>query len=52
MKLYQIFRSEGGWRVCGGVVNGGPIMELSLWYPTRRGAQCASNNKRRLKEKK
>ena len=47
MKLFTIFKSEGGYRVCGGIVLGCPVISLSPWYLTRRAAQCAANNMKR-----
>jgi len=35
----KMFRSEGGWRVCGGVWNGGPIIDQSPWFATREEAE-------------
>lgn len=50
MKLFEIFPSEGGYRVAGEIVNGGPVMNKSKWYATKRAAQCAANNMKRRKE--
>ena len=47
MKKNEVFKSEGGYRVAGAVVNGGPVMKESPWYATKRAAQCAANNKKR-----
>lgn len=49
MQLYDVFASEGGYRVAGEIVNGGPVISKSKWYPSKRAAQCASNNKKRIK---
>ena len=35
----KIFRSEGGFRVCGGVWAGGPIIKKSPWFATREEAE-------------
>lgn len=47
MSKYEVFKSEGGYRVCGSVCNGGPVMNCSPWYHTKRAATCAANNMRR-----
>jgi len=46
MKQYDVYEYRGGYRVALDVVAGAPVT-CSLWYPTRRGAQCAANNARR-----
>lgn len=35
----KVFRSEGGFRVCGGVHAGGPILSSSPWFATREEAE-------------
>ena len=40
MKQYDIFESEGGYRVAGDIHAGGPVMRLSPWRKTRRGAEA------------
>ena len=35
----KIFRSEGGFRVCGGVHAGGPTLSSSPWFATREEAE-------------
>ena len=35
----KVFRSEGGFRVCGGVWAGGPIIHQSPWFATREEAE-------------
>lgn len=35
----KIFASEGGFRVCGGVWAGGPIIKQSPWFATREEAE-------------
>lgn len=43
MKLYEIFKSEGGYRVCGGIwVDGNPIMGCSPYFATREEAEKAA----------
>lgn len=44
MKKYEVFQSEGGYRVARQIVNGGPVMNQSPWYETKRAATCAANN--------
>lgn len=38
----KVFRSEGGFRVCGGVWAGSPIIKQSPWFATREEAERAS----------
>lgn len=40
MKQYDIFESEGGYRVAGDIHAGGPVMRLSPWRKTRREAEA------------
>lgn len=40
MKQYDIFESEGGYRVAGDIHAGGPVMSASPWRKTRRGAEA------------
>ena len=47
MKKYEVFRSEGGYRVAGEICNGGPVMKKSPWYATKKAATCVSSNMRR-----
>lgn len=35
----KVFASEGGFRVCGGVWAGGPIIKQSPWFATREEAE-------------
>lgn len=39
MKKYDIFKSEGGFRVCGSVWNGEPVIDVSPWFPTIEQAE-------------
>lgn len=39
MKVYDVFRSEGGYRVCGAIWAGGPVIDSSPWFPTREEAE-------------
>lgn len=51
MNKYDVYKSEGGYRVAAELVNGGPVISYSLgkkWYETRRAAQCAANNAKRV----
>lgn len=47
----KVFASEGGFRVCGGVWAGGPIIKQSPWFATREEAEreAAAMLKRRAK---
>ena len=47
MTQYEVFKSEGGYRVAGEIVNGGPVMKKSPWYATKKSAICAANNMKR-----
>lgn len=40
MEIYDIFKSEGGYRVCGAVWGDGPIMKYSPWFETMEEAQA------------
>lgn len=42
MNKYDVFKSEGGFRVCGGVWAGGPIMAQSPWFATQAEAEAES----------
>lgn len=46
MKTYDIFISEGGYRVCGATWNDGPIMENSPWFETEEEAKAAAQEMR------
>jgi len=52
MKKFDVYKTEGGYRVAVAIVNGGPVVDSSLWYPTKRGAQCAANNMKRKDNKR
>lgn len=39
MERYDIFKSEGGFRVCGGTWAGGPVIDSSPWYATLEEAE-------------
>lgn len=41
MQKFEIFRSEGGYRVCYGVHAGSPILDQSPWFATRAEAEDA-----------
>ena len=45
MKQYDIFESEGGYRVAGALHAGWPVMRLSPWRKTRRGAEALRKKK-------
>lgn len=34
MKVFDIFKSEGGYRVCGDIWNGAPVLAQSPWFKT------------------
>lgn len=42
MEKYEVFKSEGGYRVCGAVWNNSPVMDKSPWYETKDGAESAA----------
>lgn len=42
MKKYDIFKSEGGYRVCGAVYLDEPILDLSPWFETTEEAEEAA----------
>lgn len=46
MKEYDIFKSEGGYRVCLGVYNDGPIMEHSPWFTDLSVAEAFARDKK------
>ena len=48
MKVYDIFASEGGFRVCGAVWAGGPVISASPWFKTREEAEVGV---RKMKQK-
>lgn len=50
MKLYEVFRSEGGYRVCGGLWNDNPIMDQCPWYETESLARDAAQSIRYKRE--
>jgi hypothetical protein len=39
MNRFEIFPSEGGFRVAGGVYYGNPVMSCSPWRKTRKAAE-------------
>ena len=39
MKPYDVFKSEGGYRVALSVYLGGPVMGNSPWFPTLEEAE-------------
>jgi len=39
MEKYDIFKSEGGFRVCGSAWNGEPVIDASPWFPTLEQAE-------------
>jgi hypothetical protein len=44
MKQYEIFASEGGYRIALHIVNGCPNISKAPWYATLRGARVALQN--------
>ena len=50
MKLYEVFKSEGGYRVCCGLWHGNPIMDQSPWYETEALARDAAQSIRYKRE--
>lgn len=51
MKKYDIFASEGGYRLCLGVWNDGPILDSSPWFEEKDEAEKAKEAALREKEK-
>lgn len=47
MKMYDIFASEGGYRVCGGLWGDDPIINQCPWFTTREEAEIGA---RKMKE--
>jgi hypothetical protein len=41
MERYDIFKSEGGYRVAKAVYNDGPVLDKCPWYPTQKKAEKA-----------
>ena len=46
MELYDVFKSEGGFRVAGAVYNDCPVMDRSPWFETREEADEAAKEMR------
>ena len=42
MKKYEVFRSEGGYRVAADIVFGGPVIENCPWYENKKAATAAA----------
>ena len=42
MKKYEVFKSEGGYRVGKNIVNGGPVIGNCPWYANKKAASCAA----------
>jgi len=47
MERFDVFRSEGGWRVALSVVGENPVMDNSPWFETERAAKAFSAKKYR-----
>lgn len=50
MDKFEIFKSEGGWRYCGALWAGNPVIDQSPWFATRREAEKAARRARALSE--
>lgn len=46
MNEYDIFKSEGGYRVCGATCCDGPVIDASPWFKTRQEAEQAARDMR------
>lgn len=46
MNQYDIFASEGGFRVCGGTYLGDPVIDASPWYPSIEEAEKGARKMR------
>ena len=44
MKIFDIFKSEGGYRVCGAIWNSNPVIDRSPWYETLAEAESAQKS--------
>ena len=42
MEAYEIFKSEGGFRFAGETYAGGPVIDKSPWFPTKKAAEKAA----------
>lgn len=42
MQLFDVFKSEGGFRVCGALWAGGPVISSSPWFATREQAEASA----------
>lgn len=47
MEIYDIFKSEGGYRVCGATWAGGPVIDSSPWFATMEEAEAHRDKMRR-----
>ena len=48
MRLFEIFKSEQGFRVAGKLVNGGPVLDKSPWFSTE--TEAASHAEKMMEE--
>lgn len=46
MEHFDVFRSDGGWRVCGGIWAGGPILRQSPWFADEAQAKAVARQMR------
>lgn len=46
MNQYDIFASEGGFRVCGGTYLGSPVIDASPWFPSIEAAEKGARKMR------
>lgn len=46
MKLFEIFKSEGGFRVCLSEMNGNPVISKCPWFARKCDATKRANRER------
>ena len=51
MKVYEIFKSEGGYRFAGAIWAGGPVVENSPWFARVADAKKAAEKQRETDKK-
>lgn len=49
MKPYEIYKSEGGYRVAAELCNGGPVLKSSPWFANKGLAAAQKMEKRGAK---
>jgi len=51
MKMYEVFKSEGGYRVAGDIYLDGPVIDSSPWRKTEAEAKKLAKKMKRRAEK-